>query len=99
MFKHSFARPPLFLIGEVASTYPAIDAMVAEGISINDLLPRHQSGDWGDLCKHDLLENDRSLRDGGRIMSSYKLPNTGVTIWVITEADRSVTTFLLPSDY
>ena len=61
-------------------------------------LTRHLSGDWGDLCEEDRKENERSLEMGFRLFSSYKhdsLPK----IWIITEADRSVTTVLFPSEY
>ena len=60
-------------------------------------LARHASGDWGELDAHDHRENERSLEHGWRLLSSY--PVGEKTIWVITEADRSVTTILLPGDY
>jgi len=59
---------------------------------------RHLSGDWGDIDDADRKENELSLREGFRLLSAYKLL-TGATIWVITEADRSATTLLLPEDY
>jgi len=61
-------------------------------------LRRHADGDWGDLCKEDKTSNDRALRDGSRLFSSYEFPSRG-KLWIITEADRSATTFLLPEDY
>jgi hypothetical protein len=63
-----------------------------------ELLARHVSGDWGDVCEEDAQENDFSVSRDLRILSAYVL-GTGVTVWVITEADRSATTFLLPSEY
>ena len=63
-----------------------------------DLLPylrRHLTGDWGDLDQEDIVENESSLVHGYRLMSSYHTPNG--KLWIITEADRSATTFLLPS--
>jgi hypothetical protein len=60
-------------------------------------LARHASGDWGDLDAHDRRENERSLRHGWRVLSSYPVGNK--TVWIITEADRSVTTILLPEEY
>ena len=63
-----------------------------------ELLLRHVIGDWGDLDDEDKKENELSVKDGFRILSAYKL-ETGVKVWVITEADRSTTTFLLPSEY
>jgi hypothetical protein len=61
-------------------------------------LSRHACGNWGDLCEADRQENARALRQGGRLMSTYTLKN-GQTLWIITEADRSVTTLLLPLEY
>lgn len=69
------------------------------------LLQRHATGDWGDMDAEDKASNDASVRDGqgtigwgNRLMSAYKLSDT-LTIWIMTEADRSVTTFLLPEEY
>ena len=63
-----------------------------------EFLSRHASGDWGGLCEEDRRENERALREGFRLFSSYTL-STGEKLWIITEADRSVTTFLLPLEY
>jgi hypothetical protein len=60
-------------------------------------LARHRSRDWGDLDTHDRRENERSLRQSWRIFSSYTVG--GKTVWIITEANRSVTTILLPEEY
>lgn len=60
---------------------------------------RHICGDWGDLCDEDKEVNEDALVNGGRLMSSYTFENTGEKIWIITEADRSATTILFPSDY
>ena len=62
------------------------------------LLLRHASGDWGELCAEDVQENNIALREGYRLLSSYQVA-PDVKIWVITEADRSVTTLLLPDEY
>ena len=61
-------------------------------------LTRHASGDWGTVGPEDWEENELSVREGFRILSTYVL-STGVKIWVITEADRSATTILLPEEY
>ena len=61
------------------------------------LLERHRSGDWGEVPKEDALENEFSVRHGFRIVSSYRVAGAE-RLWVITEADRSVTALLLPSD-
>lgn len=59
-------------------------------------LNRHLSGDWGDLCPEDRDANDRALREGTRLLSSYS-SSEGETFWIITEWDRSATTVLLPA--
>ena len=61
-------------------------------------LRRHAQGDWGLVCKQDWLENEISLREGYRLLSVYE-DRSSTKFWIITEADRSVTTILLPSDY
>jgi hypothetical protein len=89
----------LFPLGQTVSTPGALEALSAEGINGLSLLHRHVTGDWGELSDADKRENDLSVKQGFRILSAYKLPRTGVKIWIITEADRSATTFLLPSEY
>jgi hypothetical protein len=89
---------PLFPLGEVVSTPGALEAMQAANVSPLALLHRHLRGDWGDLDKHDKQLNDLAIKDGSRIFSAYEItPST--KIWLITEADRSSTTYLLPSEY
>lgn len=69
-----------------------------KGLSVATLLNRHQTGDWGDLSSSDKKANDLAAENGGeRIISSYATEFGKV--WVITEADRSVTTVLLPEEY
>jgi hypothetical protein len=63
-----------------------------------EFLARHQSGDWGDVCEDDKKENELSVKEGFRILSSYKT-SKDVKLWLITEADRNATTLLLPSEY
>jgi hypothetical protein len=60
-------------------------------------LHRHASGDWGDLCPEDTLANDTALIHGGRLLSAYGQGDD--RFWIITEADRSATSVLLPEDY
>jgi hypothetical protein len=60
-----------------------------------ELLKRHVTGDWGDVCEEDEGLNDEAIDDGTRILSVYKI-NGELTIWVITEADRSSMCLLLP---
>lgn len=63
-----------------------------------EAIHRHAAGDWGDLEPEDREENNLSLREGLRLLSSYE-DRRGVRFWIITEADRSATTILLPDDY
>jgi hypothetical protein len=87
-----------FSPGQLLITPGAKQAIEASGDSILLLLARHLSGDWGDVNKADAVENELSLIRGFRILSAYTL-KSGERVWVITEADRSSTTFLLPSEY
>jgi hypothetical protein len=89
---------PLFELGATKGTIGAVTAMKTLGIDPSDLLSRHVTGDWGDLSTHDRIMNEEAVRDGLRIMSVYPFPN-GVRLYIITEADRSMTTVLLPSEY
>jgi hypothetical protein len=67
---------------------------------MSELLQRHASGDDGDLCSEDKDSNVEALEHGNRIFSSYNLDTISASkVWIITEWDRSVTTFLLPEDY
>lgn len=91
-------KKPLFDLGQTVATPGAIEALQQARISAASLLCRHQCGDWGDLDPEDLAENKLALNQGFRIFSSYQLTDT-IKIWVITEADRSVTTVLLPEEY
>lgn len=59
---------------------------------------RHAKGDWGDVCDDDRKENELALKEGFRLFSVYHAAD-GTKFWIITEADRSVTTVLLPEDY
>ena len=87
----------LFQLGQIVSTPGAIDLMSQHEINGVELLTRHCTGDWGDLDRQDKKENDFSVKNGFRILSAYE--TKGGKIWIITEADRSATTFLLPSEY
>jgi hypothetical protein len=87
-----------FSPGRVVATPGVLEALTASGQSPLEFLQRHLAGDWGDLDEIDVRENELSLERGWRILSAYRL-STGVKFWIITEADRSVTTFLLPSEY
>jgi hypothetical protein len=79
-------------------TVGAIDALQRAGQEPLMFLKRHQHGDWGELDPEDAAENVRSVKEGLRILSSYRLVN-GEKLWLITEWDRSVSTLLLPEEY
>lgn len=87
-----------FSPGRIVATPGAVEAMRGAKVNPFRYLVRHLCGDWGELDPEDQQENERSLKHGLRLLSAYTLPN-GVKIWIITEADRSATTFLLPSEY
>lgn len=86
-----------FPLGAVVATPPALRFCTVNGIDIRVLLARHVAGDWGELTNDDKKANEDAVRDGSRILSSYKFP--AGKVWVLTEADRSSTCVLLPSDY
>lgn len=88
---------PLFALGQTVATPGAMEVMQNICISAYALLSRHQRGDWGNLEVEDQHANNQALTQGGRIFSAYSF--AAVRLWVITEADRSVTTILLPEDY
>ena len=89
------ATPTKFPLGQIAVTANAQAQL--DPAAIQDGLRRHAAGDWGELCQDDRQENELSLEEGGRLMSVYRCGN--VKFWIITEADRSATTVLLPEDY
>jgi hypothetical protein len=88
----------LFPLGQVFATLGALAALLIAQQTPHEFIVRHVTGDWGDLVPEDIRENEYGLAHSLRIFSSYHL-RTGEKLWLITEADRSVTTFLLPSEY
>ena len=95
---------PLFELGDVVTTLGATMSTYAEYQA--DCLMRHVRGDWGCCAEEDKATNAEALEKGGRILSAYPLdpsqPCLGWgknTLWIITEADRSLTTLLLPEEY
>jgi hypothetical protein len=87
-----------FLLGQLVATPGALKVLSQTNQEATEFLSRHQHGDWGDLTEDDKTENEFSVLNNLRILSAYTLA-TGVKIWIITEADRSVTTILLPEEY
>ena len=93
-----------FSLGQVVATPGALAACSQDRLL--HCLARHARGDWGSVCRQDAIRNDEAVREGLRILSAYPIdpakPSKGFgdnTLWIITECDRSVTTFLLPEEY
>lgn len=84
-------------LGRVLATPRALKLLVEAGCHPFEYLARHATGDWGELCAFDRRQNEVALREGYRVLSSYEI--SAGRIWIITEADRSVTTILVPEDY
>jgi hypothetical protein len=89
---------PLFPLGRVVTTPAALAAITRANQTPDAFLPRHERGDWGDVCDDDKRENNRAVGAGNRVLSAYETA-TGERLWIITEADRSATTLLLPEEY
>jgi len=96
--------PTRFSLGRVVATQGAL--ATCSPYHLNTCLFRHAGGDWGNVCAEDKARNDQALIEGSRIFSAYPIdltkPSKGYgenCLWIITEADRSITTFLLPDEY
>ncbi len=95
----------LFHLGQVVATPGALRVLEEIGVAPLSLICRHQCGDWGDLEDQDRWTNNSALINSGRLFSAYDLTRQGTAgpcterIWIITEADRSSTCVLLPSEY
>ncbi len=87
-------RKKLFALGSIVATPDALRLLADTGKTVVEYLRRHENGDWGDLCEEDRLANQEAVDCGYRILSCYH-PVPGARLWIITEADRSVTTLLL----
>jgi hypothetical protein len=84
-----------FSLGRLAITPNASLRLRTE--EVLTALRRHVSGDWGDLCPEDAMANDTALQQGGKLFSVYG--QGAERVWIVTEADHSVTTILLADDY
>ncbi|MHB8860959.1 MAG: SH3 domain-containing protein [Pirellulaceae bacterium] len=82
-------------MGQIVITRSALDTLPSQ--DVHAALRRHAAGDWGDLDEHDWQANELALADGSRLFSAYYAQDK--KFWIITEADRSATTVLLPEDY
>jgi hypothetical protein len=96
--------PALFPLGQIVATTGALDAVPRA--QLESCLLRHVSGEFGTVCAEDAESNRAAIADGTRILSAYPIdpakPAKGYgdnVFWIITEADRSATTFLLPDEY
>lgn len=90
-------HPPRFTLGQVTATPAVFEHLQSKGIAASELLQRHVRGDWGDMPPEDVAENEFAVDRRLRLFSSYMVADERV--WVITEADRSVTTLLFPHEY
>jgi hypothetical protein len=88
----------LFPLGKIFLTVGAREALEESNQEASEFLEMHRSGNWGIVGKEDAEENELSVKEGFRILSAYRT-GKGEKIWIITEADRSSTTVLLPSEY
>jgi hypothetical protein len=95
---NSLPTIPLFPAGQIVATPGALALLDQANKTAFEFLSRHLRGDWGDLCQDDKTENELGLKHGFRLLSSYQVTDRE-HLWIITEADRSETTLLLPSEY
>ena len=91
-------KQPLFTLGRLVATPGALELLTRAEQTPLEFLTRHSRGDWGQCCSEDAKENDFSVKAGFRILSVYST-RTGEKLWIVTEADRSVTSLLTPSEY
>lgn len=90
-------KRPLFPMGTLGATPGALDLLDGTGTNAALILTRHQYGDFGSICAEDTQSNLDAIAYGLRVFSAYDIGKA--RLWIITEADRSVTTLLLPSEY
>lgn len=93
----STAQVPRFALGHVVVTPDVAEHFATNGINALDYLGRHASGDWGDMPPEDAALNELALARNSRLLSRYTI--AGKYVWLISEADRSSTTFLFPDEY
>lgn len=106
------SNAPRFALGQLVATPGALELLEQTNFSALALVSRHVHGDWGDCCDEDKATNELAIRQGMRVMSVYRLVDAETlrrtpqdkrsslpSLWVISEADRSVTTLLRPDEY
>jgi hypothetical protein len=96
MRKRTGSGRELVRLGRIVATRNALAHLTP--YDIMEGLARHKRGDWGEVCRADKGANRAALKDGERLLSAYRSAD-GTKFWIITEADRSATTVLLPEDY
>lgn len=89
---------PLFPLGQIVATPGALAALERAKQPAACFVSRHEVGDWGELERTDVAENEYSVAHGFRLLNSYRT-DAGDRLWIITEADLSATTLLLPEEY
>lgn len=102
----TIVRRTKFPLGQLVATPGALEAFAGQPTMLELYVNRHAQGDWGVVCDEDKASNDEALLLGNRILSAYPIdpskPCEGFgdnCVWIVTEADRSVTTVLLPEEY
>ncbi|WP_459568891.1 hypothetical protein [Cupriavidus sp. 8B] len=95
--RRAMRQRPLFPLGQIVATRGALGHLDCHGVNAAPLLARHVHGDWGLVPIEDAQANRFAVDNGLRILSAYEV--AGERIWIITEADRSATTLLLPEEY
>jgi hypothetical protein len=87
----------IFSLGHLVMT-PGAESTFDEKTR-TECLQRHAKGDWGEgLDPEDVAANNEAIVSNGQILSVYTIEGKG-SLWIISEADRSITTLLLPSEY
>jgi len=89
---------PLFPLGRIVQTQGVL-ALGLSAQTYDSLFARHVLGYWREMSADDQTANEKSVLDGDRIISRYTIPGTTTRVWIVTEADRSLTTLLLPHEY
>lgn len=87
----------MFQLGVLVATRGVVEFCKEHDIDMLRIVTRHLRGDWSDMDPEDQVANMMAIRTGGRIFGSYSFP--AGKVWIITEASRESTTFLLPSEY
>ncbi len=88
---------PRFALGQIVATPAVLEHLERHGVNASEYLNRHVRGDWGDVPSEDAKENELAVSRRLRLLSSYTI--AGKRVWIITEADRSSTCLLFPSEY